>query len=374
MNGAQGGPGHSGAESNVEDIDGILGRFQDWSKARSSPPSANFGPGLGREAEPRKANLTAGTRELSYEQALRASSYRRPPPQPFPQPFLETPPPPQAPATAAPPTAAPDVEMKPRPSVAKPDGMYADKSGGRANGSKTGSVRGSGANSGTTRRAANPAAAKSSQSRAATAISDPGAVGAKPIPQHGIKAGSSKTSARSTRRRQNTQTSRPASAAAVRAQILASPAEPSRAPMPTVAPSRPAAASAPAPRLPRPQPAFRDVFQGTTELIAAPKPEPFPDPKSIALSLRVSDAEQARIQACAARANLSVSAYLRQCALGVDVLRDQVELALVALQKQEVKPGRPPGLSAIPGILGRFATQWFRRRRERAEPSGISLR
>ena len=96
--------------------------------------------------------------------------------------------------------------------------------------------------------------------------------------------------------------------------------------------------------------------------------------KSIALSLRVSDAEQARIRACAGRANLSVSAYLRQCALGVDDLRSQVELALGELKKQETKVATQPGLSAIPSILGRFAMRCFQRLRGQTEYTAISLR
>jgi hypothetical protein len=96
--------------------------------------------------------------------------------------------------------------------------------------------------------------------------------------------------------------------------------------------------------------------------------------KTIALSLRVSDAEQARIQACAARANVSVSAYLRQCALGVEELRDQVELALGELRKQEIRQTAPPGLSAIPRILRDAVAGWFRRMRGNHDFTGISLR
>jgi len=96
--------------------------------------------------------------------------------------------------------------------------------------------------------------------------------------------------------------------------------------------------------------------------------------KTIALSLRVSDAEQARIQACAARANVSVSAYLRQCALGVEELRDQVELALGELRERDALKSTPPGLSAIPGILRRVAAGWLRRLRGNRDYTGLSLR
>jgi hypothetical protein len=120
-------------------------------------------------------------------------------------------------------------------------------------------------------------------------------------------------------------------------------------------------------------PAFREVFQESAGLAPAAKPS-VPETKTIALSLRVSDVEQARIQACAARANVSVSAYLRQCALGVEELRDQVEAALGELRKQESRPVAPPGLSAIPGILRNAAVGWFRRLRGHHDYTGISLR
>ena len=91
------------------------------------------------------------------------------------------------------------------------------------------------------------------------------------------------------------------------------------------------------------QPAFGQALKGIAGLSATSTA--VLETKSVALSLRVSDTEQARIVACAAGANLSVSAYLRQCALGVDELRDQVELALAQLHKQDVKstPPKPLG-------------------------------
>ena len=125
------------------------------------------------------------------------------------------------------------------------------------------------------------------------------------------------------------------------------------------------------------QPAFRDVLKGTAALVAAAQPgaAPLERAKSTSLTLRVSEDEQARIQACAAQANLSVSAYLRQCALGVDDLRNQVELALSTLHEQQARAAPPPGLSAIPGILGRSAMQCFRRLRRNSEDyTVVSLR
>jgi hypothetical protein len=122
------------------------------------------------------------------------------------------------------------------------------------------------------------------------------------------------------------------------------------------------------------QPAFREVLQQSAGLAPAAKDGATLENKTIALSLRVSDAEQARIQACAARANVSVSAYLRQCALGVEDLRDQVELALSELRKQDMQKATLPGLSAIPRILRQVAAGWFRKLRGNPDYTGISLR
>jgi hypothetical protein len=116
------------------------------------------------------------------------------------------------------------------------------------------------------------------------------------------------------------------------------------------------------------------VLQQSAGLAPTARDSPAFENKTIALSLRVSDAEQARIQACAARANVSVSAYLRQCALGVEELRDQVELALGELRKQDAQRAAPPGLSAIPRILRHAAAGWWRRLRGNRDYTGLSLR
>ena len=77
------------------------------------------------------------------------------------------------------------------------------------------------------------------------------------------------------------------------------------------------------------------------------------------MTLRVAASEQALIKARAAEAGLSVSAYLRQCALEVEKLRAQVHHTLALIeqkseQRSELIPARsltagPPGVSASPG-------------------------
>lgn len=78
-------------------------------------------------------------------------------------------------------------------------------------------------------------------------------------------------------------------------------------------------------------PEFRDVLDGTVALSNSANASVRPE-KSVWLTLRVSESEQAVIQARAAEADLSVSAYLRQCAFEVESLRDQVKRALAELR------------------------------------------
>jgi hypothetical protein len=264
-NGSPSGPGKSGLEPNAEDIEGVLGRFQAWENTRRDQPNSKNGSTarVGRGAASRKANLGGGVRELTYEQAFRASSYRR-------RAYSET------------------AEISPQ-AIASPQAELREVDPATS---------------------LHPATAGNTKSAFSVVP---------PLPEV-------------TRRQASTPTGRP--------QHI--------------------------------QPAFREVLKGTAELAATASA--VPEIKSFALALRVSGAEQTRIRACAARANLSVSAYLRQCAFGVDDLRDQVELAITKLRHQEANPAAPPGLSAIPGILGHFAARLFRRLRGHHDYTPLSLR
>jgi hypothetical protein len=265
MNAAPSGPGNAAVEPNAEDLDSVLGRFQDWANACHEQPISKHGstPGRGRAATPKKANLALGARDASYEQALRASSYRR--------------------------TVSPETETSPLPQPQTPAPLPVE------------------------------------------------------TPESYLRASPQRPTVIP----------------------VAAPPAPDFADLPTLTTDRkPHGAHAP----------FREVMRETAGLVSTPKTSAPGEIRSNALSLRVSGAEQARIRAGAAEANLSVSAYLRQCALSVDVLRDQVELALVELQKQGPKAAPPPGLAAIPGILGRFATRCFRHLYGDPSSTGISLR
>jgi len=78
------------------------------------------------------------------------------------------------------------------------------------------------------------------------------------------------------------------------------------------------------------------------------------------LSIRVSTQEQAWIKARAAEANLSASAYLRQCALEVEYLRAQLQDAL-AMRPQLPLPSEPAVASAS-GLLVRLTRRFFPRK------------
>ncbi len=324
MNGLSEGLGSSGSSPNGEGLDAVLGRFQNWAKARRQEPASKgeTSAAKSRGSFPRKSNLTEEAREIPYEQALRASLYRRPakiaphdpPPAPIPShdSRLEA-----GKASRRGDRRTPDFDPKPEAPL--------------------------------------PAAAATQTGAAgATAARSPGAKG---------------TQTKAPRARER------------RAVVPAPPklSVPTFLATPAVLKTKPKQAT----ELPRGEPgappAFRDVFKETAALSAVVhsihSPATLERGKSASLTLRVSDQEQLRIQACAAHANLSVSAYLRQCALGVDSLRDQVGLALADLHQQQVKAAAPPGLSALPGIFGRFATQcWRRLGRKSGEPTILSLR
>ncbi len=70
-------------------------------------------------------------------------------------------------------------------------------------------------------------------------------------------------------------------------------------------------------------------------------PAPPKNERQVSMSLRVAASEQALIKARAAEAGLSVSAYLRQCALEVEKLRAQVHHTLALIeQRSEPSPAR----------------------------------
>jgi hypothetical protein len=321
-----------------EDLDRVLSRFQKWSGTQSGTAASKSGSpsNTGRTNPSKKANLAAGARELSYEQALRATSYRR-------QIY-------QVPST--PPAANAGAELPDLGSVATAAEKTLSASAFKASSDRP------------------PKVPNNVEPRARRArMAAPPVVEIAPAAVVGA-----------TKRRKK------ASGAGLKSSVRTgggnSTPRPNLAPVVPVGPpstesnqprnSTSSRASSIQPAIA--QPAFREVLQQSAGLAATAKDSAAVENKTIALSLRVSDAEQARIQACAARANVSVSAYLRQCALGVEELRDQVELALGELRKQDAQKAALPGLSQIPRILRQVAAGWFRRLRGKHDFTGISLR
>uniref|UniRef100_A0A372ILQ5 Ribbon-helix-helix protein, CopG family n=2 Tax=Paracidobacterium acidisoli TaxID=2303751 RepID=A0A372ILQ5_9BACT len=87
------------------------------------------------------------------------------------------------------------------------------------------------------------------------------------------------------------------------------------------------------------------------------------------VSVRLAVEERERMKEYAAEAGLSVSAYLRQCALEVEQLRAQVKGMMEITRQAAVTPA--PAILPVPGFRG-----WFRRRIFPGKPAttGLTLR
>lgn len=79
MSDAQRGTTTTGVGADGEDLNVVLGRFQSWAASRKSTPTGNLGdrPGSKERESASAAALSSGAREISYDQAVRASRYRR---------------------------------------------------------------------------------------------------------------------------------------------------------------------------------------------------------------------------------------------------------------------------------------------------------
>jgi hypothetical protein len=75
-----------------------------------------------------------------------------------------------------------------------------------------------------------------------------------------------------------------------------------------------------------------------------PQLDPEADRKRASVTLRMSQAESARLQQRAAEAGLTVSAYLRFCAFEVESLRTQVKNALAGMRAPQSAPASPSRL------------------------------
>lgn len=103
----------------------------------------------------------------------------------------------------------------------------------------------------------------------------------------------------------------------------------------------------------RPAP-FKDALARAIhpdEVVVSPMP-PAELTRQVAISIRLADSERALIRARAAEAGVTVSAYVRQCALEVEQLRAQVQQRLETIGRKAPAPSQAQGVFAR--LLRRF--------------------
>lgn len=99
---------------------------------------------------------------------------------------------------------------------------------------------------------------------------------------------------------------------------------PSRAPSPTPSPRKEEKA----------HPAFREVLaKAVKPAEVLVKAQPVELSRQVAISIRLAPSERALIKTRAAEAGITTSAYIRQCALEVEQLREQVRQAVAAMDR-----------------------------------------
>lgn len=122
--------------------------------------------------------------------------------------------------------------------------------------------------------------------------------------------------------------------------------------------STPAAAKAvPVPKDSAPRATFWDVLGDAVrpaEMVAA---QPAALARQVAISIRLAPAERALIKTRAAEAGVSASAYMRQCALEVEQLREQVRQAIAAMERGGAVQIEAP--AQAPGLFSRIARRIF---------------
>lgn len=108
------------------------------------------------------------------------------------------------------------------------------------------------------------------------------------------------------------------------------------------------------------QPAFLEVLtEAVRPVEVTVAAQPVQLARQAAVSIRLTFAERALLRTRSAEAGTSVSAYVRQCVLEIEQLREQVQQALAAMEQMEQRAATPadaPGLPATPkpGLLTRL--------------------
>lgn len=79
--------------------------------------------------------------------------------------------------------------------------------------------------------------------------------------------------------------------------------------------------------------------------------------RQVAISIRLAPSERTLIRTRAAEAGITVSAYIRQCALEVEHLRAQVQQTIAAMEHRTAAPAAPP--TPAPGFFARILRRFF---------------
>jgi len=110
-------------------------------------------------------------------------------------------------------------------------------------------------------------------------------------------------------------------------------------------------------------PAFREVLaQAVKPAEVIVKPQPVELSRQVAISIRLAPSERALIKTRAAEAGITASAYIRQCALEVEQLREQVRQAVAAMDRGAT-PAAQVATSAPPnGFFAWMARKFLPRR------------
>jgi len=417
MDGAQTGTETSGLGPKADNLDVVLGRFQNWAKAQRIKPG---------KAAAQATKLPAEVREISYEQALRASSYRRPahPPTdttyvgPLP-PEIKTDPNPKATSPVAQPLIVnvPEDNSSPVATIPgtpqKEDSEYLNQRGPEFRFTAAAQAIAQDAATPNSVSEASPLAASPTHAQRQTTAQGSKSPAADPAQAEtqAVQTKSAKPAPSSAKK------PHPAKRPVQKSRKAGSQAKAAKSVVPGVAgiAAKPNEINArqTAPEAHDHQPSESNFPEALKNAITVGTPKPTPSTPVLnitvergpvnSLTLRISDQEKTRLETGAARANLALSDYLLQCALGaeqtpthdriaqtdlsesiylrqyalgVDELRGQMKLALSRLNRQHPQNTLPPPakrkLSALPAILAGFAIHSLRRlRRNSTEPPSV---
>jgi hypothetical protein len=133
-----------------------------------------------------------------------------------------------------------------------------------------------------------------------------------------------------------------------------------------------AAAKSPARKKAAPQQPFRAVLaQSMAPAVSKPTRAIANEERQVAMSVRMAASEQALVRLRAAAAGLSVSAYLRQCALDVEILRGQMQQFMTASALSRMAELAAP--ATAPAALSVRSEGWFTRLRRVWDGRGTQL-